>query len=79
MRGARRILSAGTRFHQMVTRWEGSSHIASPGVTSKARAKVSRLRSTWLQRNSAGEWGSIASIWRANWGRVAVRQARAHE
>ena len=51
----------------------------SPGLTSNAAANASRFRSTWLQRNSAGEWGSTASIWRANWGRVAVRQARAHE
>ena len=51
----------------------------SPGLTSNVWAKASRLRSTWLHRNSAGEWGSTASICRANWGRVAVRQARAHE
>ena len=32
--------------YQMVTRWAGSSHMLSPGVTSNASTNVSRLRST---------------------------------
>ncbi len=46
--------------YQMLTLSEGSSHRASPSATAKASAKASTFFTTPLQRNSAGECGSVA-------------------
>ena len=67
----------GHRHHQMVTRFSGGSHIGSSSVTSKASWKASILRTIWLQRNSVGEWGSVAIWVRRDSLRCFSRQIRA--
>ena len=63
----------------MRTRSAGANHSASAGSTPNASWKPSRLRTTWLHRNSAGECGSIASIRTCSASRIFSRQTVAQD
>ena len=77
--GAHQLRFGSIAAYQIRTRSAGSSHSPSPAWTSKAAWNSSRLRTTWLQRNSAGECGSIDSSRSTSASRILLCQAVAQD